>query len=340
MKIAIHSHKDSFSERWIEYCITHNIDYKIVNCLDTDIISQLKDRDALMWHHQGTDYKDVLAAKNILFSLEHAGVKVFPDFKSNWHFDDKIAQMYLLQAIDAPLVPSYVFYDKVSAINWVLHTNFPKVFKLRKGDGSRNVKLVKNKKDAQKLIITAFGKGFSQFNRYDNLRELFRKYKQGKNKLLDVLNGVRRVFFPTSFSRMASREKGYAYFQDFIPNNNTDTRIIIVGNRAFALTRGVRKNDFRASGSGDINYDKDIINLEALRISFDINKKIKSQSIAFDFVILDNKPLIVEISYGYAVEAYDLCPGYWDEDLEWNEGKFNPQEWMVEDLIKSHSTNN
>jgi hypothetical protein len=27
--------------------------------------------------------------------------------------------------------------------------------------------------------------------------------------------------------------------------------------------------------------------------------------------------------------------GYGDSSLKWNEGKFNPQEWMVEDLILS-----
>ena len=42
--------------------------------------------------------------------------------------------------------------------------------------------------------------------------------------------------------------------------------------------------------------------------------------------------MIVEISYGFAVELYDACPGYWDEGLNWVEGEFVPQEWMVEGL--------
>ncbi len=57
---------------------------------------------------------------------------------------------------------------------------------------------------------------------------------------------------------------------------------------------------------------------------------------AYDFVFDENNdPLIVEVSYGFAVDAYDACPGYWDENLDWHEGKFIPQEWMIEDLIKS-----
>ena len=335
MKIGIHHSKGSFSERWIEYCKQNNIPFKVLNCYDTDIIEQLVDCDALMWHHHQTTYKDVLSAKNILFSLEHAGVNVFPDFKTNWHFDDKIAQMYLLQAINAPLVPSYVFYDRKTAMKWLNETSFPKVFKLKGGSGSGNVKLASNKKEATKLINIAFGRGFSQYDKVGNLKDRYRKYKLGKASLIGLLKGIGRLFIPTLYSKMVGREKGYAYFQDFIPDNNFDIRVIIVGKHSFAIRRGVRKGDFRASGSGDIHYNHKDINLDTIKISFEVNKHIQAQSIAFDYVLYNNKPLIVEISYGYAVEAYDPCPGYWDKNLKWHEGKFNPQAWMIEDLINT-----
>ena len=46
------------------------------------------------------------------------------------------------------------------------------------------------------------------------------------------------------------------------------------------------------------------------------------------------KPKIVEISYGFSPEGYDPCPGYWDKNLTWHEGKFNPYGWMVEEVLK------
>lgn len=333
MKIAIHHRKGSFSERWIQYCQENQIDYKLVNAYATDIIYQLQDCDVLMWHHLHTNYKDVLAAKNILNTLEQIGIKVFPDFNTGWHFDDKVAQKYLLEAINAPLVPSYIFYDQKTALDWIEQTTFPKVFKLKGGSGSRNVKLAHTKKEAVKFVKKSFSKGFSQFDRFEHLRERYRKFRLGNDTLLGVLKGVYRIFVPTLFAKMSSREKGYAYFQNFIPNNSYDTRVIIVGKRAFAITRGVRKGDFRASGSGDISYDKGAINMDMIKTSFEINKKIKAQSIAFDYVFHENKPLVVEISYGYAIGAYDPCPGYWDENLNWHEGRFNPQAWMIEDII-------
>ena len=107
MKIAIHK-SNGFSDRWIEYCKNNSIDYKIVDCYENDIISQLDDCRALMWHHNHINYKHTLFAKSLLFSLEIAGVKVFPNFNTAWHFDDKVGQKYLLEAIGAPLVKSYV----------------------------------------------------------------------------------------------------------------------------------------------------------------------------------------------------------------------------------------
>jgi len=143
------------------------------------------------------------------------------------------------------------------------------------------------------------------------------------------------LIIPTEYANLQSRDKGYVYFQEFIPNNDSDIRVIIIGEKAFAIKRMTRENDFRASGSGRIIYDKNDIDKNCIQVAFDVNNKIKSQSIAYDFVFDENNnPLIVEISYGFAVVPYDACPGYWDSALNWHEGKFNPQEWIIEECIK------
>lgn len=334
MKIAIHHNPHSFSDRWIKYCEKEKIEYKVVNAFDSNIIEQLKGYDIFMWHHHHAQYKDVLTAKRILFALEHAGIKVFPDFKTGWHFDDKVAQKYLLEAIKAPLVPSYVFYDKQQALDWAKQTTYPKVFKLKGGAGASNVKLVRSYSQAKVLINRAFGRGFAQFDRLGYFKERFNKFKSGKDTFIGVLKGFARIFITSKFSKQQPPEKGYIYFQDFIPKNNCDIRVIIISNKAFAIKRMVRENDFRASGSGNISYDPAQIRKIFIELAFKVNSKIGSSSIAFDFIVdEDGNPLIVEISYGYATKAYDRCPGYWDSDLKWHEGKFNPQEWIIESLI-------
>lgn len=335
MKLAIHHRPGSFSDRWIAYCDKQNIDYKIVNAFDSDIIQQVSGCDAFLWHHNHTSFKDTLTAKRILFALEHAGIKVFPDFKTGWHFDDKVAQKYLLEAVGAPLVPSYVFYDKQEALDWVSKTTFPKVFKLKGGSGSSNVRLVKSSQEAKKIIKTAFSRGFSQSSRLGVFREHLRKIKERKQGLL--IGGVKALFrlvVLSDYAKQQSTEKGYVYFQDFVPNNDSDIRVIVIGDKAFGIKRLVRKNDFRASGSGDLIYAVDAIDTRCVELAFRSNEKIKAQVIAFDFVFnTRNEPEIVEICYGFATLPYDLCPGFWDCELNWHEEKFNPQQWIIDDLI-------
>lgn len=336
MKLAIHNSPSGFHPRWIEYCKRNKLDYKIVDCYANDIIAQLHDCDGLMWHFSQSNSKDIVVAKQILFALDHIGFKVFPDFKTAWHFDDKVAQKYLLESINAPMVPTFVFYDKPQALIWASQATFPKVFKLRGGAGSANVRLAKNRKEANQLINKAFGKGFSQYEGWSNLKERWRKYKQGKTSLKDVGKGVLRLGHEPAFSKIKGKERGYAYFQEFMPNNDSDTRIIIIDGKAFALKRMVRKGDFRASGSGEFYYAKEEFDERCVKMAFDTNKQLKSQCVAFDFVFDTNRsPLIVEISYGFTPSGYRDCPGYWDENLNWHQEKFWPEEWMVDSILNS-----
>lgn len=333
-KLAIHQSKSGFHPRWVAYCKENQIPYKEVNCYANDLIEQLQDCYALMWHFSQSNFKDRIIAKKILFALEHTGFKVFPDFNTAWHFDDKVAQKYLLEGIGAPIVNSYVFYDKNEALEWIQNTAFPKVAKLRGGAGSANVKLIKNRKAAIKWIALSFGKGVKSNDKKSAVKEIWRKFRLGKVKFKEVIKRFTRLLISTPFDKVNPKEWGYVYFQDFIPDNESDTRIIVVGNKAFGLIRYVRANDFRASGSGVFNYEKTLFNKDAIREAFEVNNKLALQVGVYDFVFdKNNSPLIVELSYGFSANAYDYCPGYWDDKLTWYDGIFNPQGWMV-DLIK------
>ncbi len=333
MRIAIHHRPGSFSDRWIEYCKNNNIEYKLVDAYKTDIVNQVKDCDVFMWHHHHGDPKDVLFAKQLIYSLETMGIKCFPDFHTTWHFDDKVGQKYLLEAIEAPLVPSYVFYSKKEALEWISKTTFPKVFKLRGGAGASNVRLVHDEKEARQLIRKAFGKGFPQSNRVGALKERYRKWREGKTTFIDVIKGMGRLFILTDYAKMHSREKGYVYFQEFIPNNLYDLRVVVIGEKVLCEKRLCRKGDFRASGSGEFEYVP--LREDVLQIVFHVTKKLQLQSVAFDIIFHDNKPLIVEMSYAFGTQGISRCPGYYTSDYIWHdEPKPNFCGWMIEELLK------
>ena len=339
MKIAIHHTPGSFSDRWIPYCQEKQIEFKLVNCYDSDIVAQLDNYKGLMWHWNQNDYKAALFARQLTISLEKKGIKVFPDVNTAWHYNDKVGQKYLLEAIGAPLVNSYVFYSGREALDWVNKTNFPKVFKLRGGAASVNVSLAKTKKKATQLVNRAFGNGFSPINHYSRLEDRFRVLKREKNltAIRGVASGFARIFILTEVEKYSHKEKGYIYFQDFIPGNEYDTRLVVIGNRCFGGRRYCRKGDFRASGSGIFSIEPELLDKKCIRIAFETAKKIKAQSIAFDFILDDNEPKIVEISYCFTMEVYDNCPGYWDSNLNWHAKIINPQYFMIEDFIESIS---
>jgi glutathione synthase/RimK-type ligase-like ATP-grasp enzyme len=333
--IAIQKAEGGFDGRWISYCQANRIQFKIVDCFRNDIFDQLKDCSALMWQiHQGAP-RDILMAKELLYAVRHAGIRVFPDFSTAWHFDDKVGQKYLLEAIKAPMVPTWIFFSKDLAVEWVKKSDFPIVLKLRGGAGSQNVYLVESGLKAKRLIRKAFGRGLPAYNATSNLKERWRLYKLGKTNFHDLLKGIARFIVKPKYARLKGPEKGYIYFQKFISGNEHDIRVIVIGDKAFAIKRIVRENDFRASGSKNIQYERSLFDMKLIGLSFELAERLKSQCVGFDYVIENGNPMVLEMSYGFTPEGYDPCPGYWDKDLTWHEGKFNPFGWIVENLIKN-----
>ena len=336
--IAIHPRSNSFSDNWIDYCVENNIPYKLVNCFSNDIVTQLNGCKALMWHWHHNDYKSTIFARQLTISLELSGTKVFPNTSTAWHFDDKLGQKYLFDATGIPAIETYIFFDKSEALLWAERASYPKVFKLRVGAGSEQVRLVNGFRDAKAIINKAFSGGFAKKNRKYFLYERIWHLKRDKTlkSFLNISRGLARLLIPTKIEQDFPSEKNYVYFQDFIPYNDHDIRVIVVGLRAFAIKRLIRKGDFRASGSGNIIHCPTEIPLECIKSAFDINTKLNAQCIAFDFVHLDSVPLVVEISYSFTLSVYKKCPGYWDNNLNWIPGSFKPEYFMIQDLV-SHS---
>lgn len=328
--IAIHKSNHGFQLRWRNYCKTKNIPFKDVDCYADDLVEQLKGCTALMWHYVQADR----FARGILDSLEMAGVIVFPNHRTAWCFDDKLSQKYLFEALHVDFAKTWVFYSRKDAESWAEKCRLPVVFKLSRGAGSENVKLVHTKHQVKKLIKKAFSKGFYSYDAWGSFKERMRKYRVGIGNLFNVFKGFVRLVVLPKHVKQLGREVDYVYFQEFIPNNTFDTRVVVVNKRAFAIKRFNRKGDFRASGSGRIEYDRELFDIRCIKIAFDITLTIESQSAAYDFIFdKDGKPVIVEVSHGFTPEGYDECTGYWKSDLSWHEEKFDPYGWMVDDVL-------
>lgn len=337
MKLAIHNEK-GWNIKWISYCEKNNIPYQTVNCYDTDIISQIKKEEIthLMWHFHHAKPKDILMARNVLFSAAQIGIKVFPDFNTSWHFDDKVSQKYLLEAVDAPMVASYAFYNKEEALQWLKEkAKYPLVAKLRRGAGSYNVRLLRSFSQAKQYTKNMFTTGVHPTP--GMLADTKNKLKvAGDFKgILRRLKKLPGFFKMVQGGRMFPVEKGYVYFQEFIPDNKEDLRIGITKDHVWGVKRKVRENDFRASGSGMFHYDLSDVPLEMVGKLYEVFLKCHFQSMAFDLVRKPNGEfVIVEISYGFLSSLFYNAPGYWNANLEFIEKVVYPEHAILENFLK------
>lgn len=277
---------------------------------------------------------DLQQARDILPVVEKDyGIPCYPNQATAWHYDDKVKQYFLLKAHGFPITESWVFYDRKAALAWAETTAYPVVFKLRGGAGSMNVVLVNTSRQAASLIRRVFGRGIDpeRFLLAGTVRakhfSLYRELRHAGGNLYRWARGLDT----SPFWRV---HKNYALFQRYLPGNTYDTRVTVIGGRAFAFRRFVREDDFRASGSGKLDYDREKIDMRCLRIAFDISKKMGFQSMAYDFLVNEKQePEFCEISYTYVSKAIFGCPGYWDGDLNWHEGHRWPEYLHLVDAL-------
>jgi hypothetical protein len=230
-----------------------------------------------------------------------------------------------------------VFWDYDEALAFTLKCSYPIVFKLSVGAGSANVIKVESQKEAETLVRKIFGSGVTPytFNEYSSVW-----FPTSKDDLLRLKSRVAQRVKNALFHNCPPRphyymtQKNYAYFQEFLPDNDHDIRVTVIGNRAWGYIRQNRVGDFRASGSGLLDYDPKRIPEEAVRIAHDISIRNKFQCMAYDFLRSPDGHLLVnEISYSFVESLVHNCPGYWDSDLVWHDGHVWPEAAQVDDLI-------
>ena len=341
--IAIHqnikkfNHSGSWDNVWINYCKEHQIPYQIIDCFQPNIINQLKDFDCLFWHFNNYSYGDMLFARSILYSAKQMGLKVFPDFNESWHFDDKIAETYILQSIDAPIPQSYIFHQYDDVQNWIEQgIEYPIVAKLRTGSGSHNVKLLKSSNEVLHYAKKMFAKGYSPHpNIFYKAKSNYNSAKENKNLMVSRIKKIPEFYRTLKNAKRFPNEKDYVFFQRFIPNTGFDLKIIVIGDKLGFFARHIRKNDFRASGGGDIFFDRSLVTNNIIDSAFRVSEKLGFQCMGYDYVVDSNtqEGKIVEMSYGFAHTLLQRSNGYFDREGNWCNEPLNAPEEILKNIL-------
>jgi hypothetical protein len=333
-KLRLSSRKtQSYSERWHELAGKWDFEARHVDVYANDFFDQVADCDGFLWWF-GQPSHMIEPGRRIVAALRHArpALAVFPNWEMAWHFDDKAAQASLLMALDVPMPKTQVFWTRDAARAFAVEARYPLVLKLASGLTSRNVALIADVRTAMRWIDRLFGRGVYDLGaagatagggaapRWRRLRTLVRRAVVGLNP----------------FERL---HHGCILLQEFVPGNSYDTRITVIGNRAFAFRRHNRPGDFRASGSGRVDWDVTPIAEDAIDLAFRVARAIRGQSVAVDVLRRDGRPIVTEVSYYYEGWVVAGCPGHWTQrgtgGLAFVEGAMRPEDAILEDFLNT-----
>lgn len=326
--------RQSYSTRWTHLAEQYGATAVPVDAFSQDAIAQISTCDGFMWRYDPSALPR-LYADRLLYAVEEGlRVPVFPSSKSRWHFEDKIGQYYFLSAAGIPIPATKVFWTRQQAEQFCDTANYPFVLKLSTGDKSANVRLVRNRDEALYYTDQLFNWGTTSLG-YEpaSKTRLFLRRLRAAGEIIKRRN-------PFGLTPHLELQYGYFFAQEFLPGNDFDMRVTVIGDRAFVFRRFNRPNDFRASGSGRIDWDPSQIGEDALRLAYRVSRQLGAQTVAVDILRRDGELVIVELTLAYASFAVRDCPGHWvlrgepaSGTLEWVEGPLEPADAIFMDFV-------
>jgi len=327
--------RQSFSSRWAELAQARNIEVVPVDVFAADAMGHISGADAFMWRCPSSAHVRAYA-KRFLYALEAGlGIAVFPSLKSSWYFEDKLAQRYFFSAADIPCARTDVFWTREAAEQFCASACYPFVLKLAGGHQSANVRMVRNRREAKFYVEELFGHGVASlgYRPASRSRVLLRRLRAAAQTL-----GGHNPYVPGADAEL---HYGYFYAQEFLPGNEFEISVIIVGNRAFAVRRFIQPGDFRTRGSsGRMDWDPEQIGEDVIRLAFHTAQKLGTQTVALDILHRDREPVVMELTANYASWVVRKCPGHWvlhgdpaSGPLEWSEGCTRAADAIFEDFL-------
>ena len=289
--------------KYERFCKNNNIEYGLIDITRSDWMDQVKKYDIIMWHTDSSPASQLMAETKIYIMEKEMGKLCFPSFHEVWQYENKIRAAYMYNYHSIPSIPTFVTNNKEDALNKIEKCDFPIIYKLSTGSGSKGVFKLNSKSSAVKLINRIF------------------KYGQ-----------------PTYWGYV--KTKNEFYMQEFIHDATYDLRVMMVDDMAFGYFRYPKAGDFKASGSHI--FEKKEIPAVALKLAYSIKNKLHARQIGVDMLYstTTNQYYIIETSTFNQIDSPEQLvvngvPGYYDlsdiNNIKFKEGRF----WIQELTLKS-----
>ena len=219
-------------------------------------------KNCFIWYTSSEfpSYKNYI--EDILLSLDKSNILI-PHFDfirahNNKGYQALIRKRYGISDLDS------IYIGTLEELYSLKHEiNFPVVLKTVIGSGSKGVKLIKN---------------------FSELGKIIKRQSRSKNYLSKFAKKIlKRYVFKGRYDYENSLESLHYYnfiLQRFIPGLKDDWKILVFYDNFYVLKRGIRKGDFRASGSGKFSYDE--FNVNVLDFCEQIKKKFNVPWLSLD----------------------------------------------------------
>lgn len=247
-----------------QYAKEDGIELNIMKYTDVDLREDYRGQYFIYTSSEdpGLIYKSYL--EDVAYALTMKGAILIPEWKYMKAHHNK-ALMEMIRDVDLSEIDtgihSSIYGCNEEFIQDVENITFPCVYKAAEGAGSRGVALFESREHALAFITK------ENENHHATLKEKILKL-MGREQLA-IHSNYRRKFI----------------IQNFIPNLNGDYKVLVFGNKYYALSRQNRDNDFRASGGGRLNYEPVLPEgiFDFAKSIFDaLNLPVLSVDIAFD----------------------------------------------------------
>lgn len=246
--IALTDYKNHFGSKWdalpynsgfdkkllSQYFRERNYQIKFVEFSKVTELRNIKNIPILYTSSEDIGYHYKSYIEDVVLFLQESGGKIIPEFKFLRANNNKIYMELISKQIGGKIMnrlDSWIFGTFEEMQSRMHEFTYPIVIKSSTGAMGRGVSLAKNEKDLIKKVKSIIRTQYLLQDIKDNIRPY--KYKGYK------VNSLYREKF---------------VLQSFIPDLKNDWKILIFGDKYFIFSRPVRKNDFRASGSGNLNY--------------------------------------------------------------------------------------
>ena len=216
-------------------------------------------------------YKNYI--EDIIYYLELSGAKLIPDFKFLKANNNKVFMELLLKRLIPEtrlLLNNRAFGCYEEALPELGNLKFPQVYKQSAGAMSSGVGIAQN---------------------LTELKSNLKKISRSSNLIIDLKDKLRSLRHPGY--QPESRHRNKFVLQDFIPGLDGDYKILIFADKYYVLKRGIKPEDFRASGSGIKLFEKDIPN-GILDFAREVFKKLNVPNLSLDIAFNGEEFFLIE----------------------------------------------